>query len=98
MITFAITRIMRLTRYEQETINFNAGEQTATLYTRDPAVIRKVDALVIEFPGIFKCIGATDIDKTYEMPKSAVTYRKPRRLSLEQREAAKKRMNALNNH
>jgi hypothetical protein len=43
---------MKLSRYEQETvINFNAGEDTATLYTRDKAVMRKVDALVIEFPG-----------------------------------------------
>ena len=89
---------MKLTRYEQETIiNFNAGEQTATLYTRDPAVMRKVDALVIEYPDTYKCIGETDIDKTYEMPKSFVSYRKPRRLSEEQREAAKKRMNTINN-
>ena len=89
---------MRLTRYEKETIiNFNAGDQTATLYTRDPAIIRKIDALVIEYPDTYKCIGETDIDKTYEMPKSFVSYRKPRRLSDEQREAAKKRMNTLNN-
>ena len=89
---------MRLTRYEKETIiNFNAGDQTATLYTRDPAIIRKIDALVIKYPDTYKCIGETDIDKTYEMPKSFVSYRKPRRLSDEQREAAKKRMNTLNN-
>ena len=37
-----------LSKYEQETvINFNAGEQTATVYTRDKAVMRKLDALVI---------------------------------------------------
>lgn len=31
---------MKLSRYEQETIvNYNAGEQTATLYTRDKEVI-----------------------------------------------------------
>ena len=90
---------MKLTRYEQETIiNYNAGEKTATVYTRDPAVMRRIDSLVIEYPDTFKCIGETDIDKTYEMPKSAVTYRKPRRLSDEQREAAKKRMITLNNH
>ena len=88
---------MKLTRYEQETIiNFNAEEKTATLYTRDPAVMRKDDALVIDYPDIFKCIGETDIDKTYEMPKSAVTYRKPRRLSDKQREAAKSRARQLN--
>ena len=87
---------MRLSRQEQETIiNFNAGEQIATLYTRDPAVMRKVDALVIEYPDTFKCIGETDIDKTYEMPKSVVTYRKPRRLTEEQRAAARKRARAL---
>ena len=84
---------MKLTRYEQETIiNFNAEDKTATLYTRDPAVMRKVDTLVIDYPDIFKCIGETDIDKTYEMPKSVVTYRKPRRLSEEQREAARVRL------
>lgn len=33
---------MKLTRYEQETIvNYNVGEQTATLYIRDKAVMRK---------------------------------------------------------
>jgi hypothetical protein len=91
--------MMKMTRYEQETIiNFNAGEQIATLYTRDPAVMRKVDALVIEFPDVFKCIGKTDIDKTYEMPKSVVTYRKPRRLSQEQRKAARERMLKVSNN
>lgn len=88
---------MRITRYEQETIiNFNAGEQMATLYTRDPSIMRKVDALVIEFPDVFKCIGATDIDRTYEMPKSSVTYRKPRNISEAQRKAASERMQRLN--
>lgn len=89
---------MKMTRYEQETIiNFNAGEQTATLYTRDPAVMRRIDALVIEYPDMYKCIGETDIDKIYEMPKSAVTYRKPRRLSEEQREASRKRLKKVVN-
>ena len=52
-----------LTRYEQETIiNFNAGEQTATVYTRDRAVMRKLDRLVAEFPDTYKLTGQTDID------------------------------------
>lgn len=89
---------MKLTRYEQETIiNFSADDQIATIYTRDPAIMRKIDALVIEFPDIYKCIGETDIDKTYEMPKSFVSYRKPRRLTEEQREAARERVKCLNN-
>ena len=73
---------MKLTRYEQETIiNFIAEEKTTTLYTRAPAVIRKFDSLVTEYPDTFKRVGQTDIDKTYSMPKSCVSYRKPRRLS-----------------
>ena len=88
---------MKITRYEQETIiNFNAEEKNATLYTRDPAVMRKVDALVIEYPDTFKCIGETDIDKTYEMPKSAITYRKPRRISEAKREQAREAMKKIN--
>ena len=89
---------MKLTRYEQETIiNFNAEEKTATLYTRDPAVIRKLDSLVTEYPDTFRRVGETDIDKTYEMPKSAVTYRKPRRISEAKREQAREAMKKINN-
>ena len=84
---------MNLTKYEQETvINFNAGEQLATVYTRDRAVMRKLDALVIEFSDVYKLISETDIDKTYSMPKSFVSYRKPRRLSDERREYKRKQM------
>ena len=70
----------------------------ATVYTRDPAVMRKLDALVIEFPEVYRCIGYTDIDKTYEMPKSSVSYRKPRKLSEEQRAEARIRMQKINMH
>ena len=87
-----------LSKYEQETvINFNAGEQRAVVYTRDKAVMRKLDALVIAFPEVYKLVGETDIDKTYSMPKSCVSYRKPRKLSEEQRADARKRMDKLNN-
>ena len=85
-----------LSRQEQETIiNYNAAEQTATVYTRDKTVMRRLDALVIESPDHYRLIGETDSDKTYEMPKSFVSYRKPRRLSEEQREAARTRGKAL---
>ena len=75
-----------LSKYEQEKIiNFNAGEQTAIVYTRDKAVMRRIDALVIEFPDVYRLVSETDIDKTYSMPKSCVSYRKPRRLSEDER-------------
>ena len=89
---------MQFSRLEQETIiNFNAGEDTATLYTRDKAIMRKVDALVIEFPEVYRCIKATEYDKTYEMPKSFISYRKPRRLTEEQRERKRQLMKIQNN-
>ena len=86
-----------LSRYEQETIvNYNAGEQTATVYTRDRTVMRKLDTLAADFPDTYKLIGQTDIDKTYSMPKSYVTYRKPRKISDEQREQARRKMLEIN--
>jgi len=68
------------------------GEQTATLYTRDKAVMRKLDALVSEFPEVYHLMGETGMDKTYSFPKSYVSYRKPRKLSTEQRINARERL------
>lgn len=63
----------RLSKYEQETIiNFNAGKSDAVVFTRDKAVIRKLDSLVNDFPEVYKCIGETDIDKIYSMTNSTV--------------------------
>ena len=88
---------MKLSRYEQETIvNYNAGEQTATLYTRDKAVMRKLDTLVADYPDTYKLTGQGDISKTYSFPKSYVSYRKPRAVSTEQREWARQMMIANN--
>ena len=70
--------------------------KTATLYTGDPAVMRNLDSLVTEYPDTFKRVGETDIDKTYEMLKSAVTYRKPRRISEAKREQAREAMKKIN--
>ena len=84
-----------LSKYEQETvINFNAGEQTAVVYTRDKAVMRKLDALVFAFPEVYKLVGETD--KTYSMPKSCVNYRKPRKLDDKYRELKRAQMKQYN--
>ena len=88
---------MKLTRYEQETIiNFNAEEEMATVYTRDPAVMKEMDTLVNDYPDIYRCTGVSDIDKTYEVPKTVVSYRKPRRITGAQRAAAQTRMKQIN--
>ena len=88
---------MKLSRYEQETIvNYNAGEKTATLYTRDKAVMRKLDTLAADFPDTYKLTGQDEVSKTYSFPKSYVSYRKPRKLSMEQRKQAQEQMNKIN--
>jgi hypothetical protein len=85
--------ITKLSRYEQETIvNYNAGEQTATLYTRDKAVMRKLDTLVADFPDTYSLIGQDEVSKTYSFPKSYISYRKSRAVSTEQRERARQMM------
>ena len=84
---------MKLTRYEQESIlNYNAGEQTATLYTRDKAVMRKLDTLVADFPDTYKLIRQDEVSKTYSFPKAYANYRKPRAVSTEQRERTRQMM------
>lgn len=88
---------MNLTKYEQETIvNYNAGEQTATVYTADKAVMRRFDSLVAEFPEVYRLVEQTEVSKTYSMPKTYVSYRKPRNISEAQREKARRKMEELN--
>ena len=88
---------MNLTKYEQETIiNYNAGEQMATVYTADKVVMRKIDALVTEYPDIYRVVNETDVGKEYSMPKAYVGYRKPRRINEEQRINARNKMIKLN--
>lgn len=88
---------MRLSKYEQETIiNFNVAESDAVVFTRDKAVIRKLDSLVNEFPEVYKCIGKTDIDKTYSMPKQYVSYRKPRKISEDVKKQRRELIKKLN--
>ncbi len=88
---------MKLSRYEQETVvNYNAGEQTATLYTRDKAVMRKLDTFVADYPDTYMLTGQDKASKTYSFPKTYVSYRKPRTVSTEQRERARQMMIAKN--
>lgn len=88
---------MKLSRYEQETIvNYNAGGLIATIYTRDRAVMRKLDALATDYPDIYKQRGHDEVSKTYSCPKAYVSYRKPRKLSDKQREQARQKMLEIN--
>ena len=79
-------------------VNCNVGEQTETVYMRDKSVMRKLDRLVVDYPDSYKLLSQTEIDKTYSMPKSYITYRKPRTVSNEQREQARQRMAKINSN
>ena len=60
-----------LIMYEMEmVVNYNAGEQTATVYTRDKSVMRRLDRLVADYPESYKLLNQTEIDKTYSMPNN----------------------------
>ena len=88
---------MRIPREEQETIiNFNAKDKIATVYTRNPTFMKQMDILVREYPNTFRCKSASEVDRVYEVPAASVTFRKPRKLSDEQRKTMKKRAEILN--
>ena len=87
---------MRITREEQETIiNFNAKDKIATVYTRDPTFMKQMDKLVSEYPDTFRYQYVSAVDRVYKVPAASVTFRKPRRLTNEQREAARKRIKSI---
>jgi hypothetical protein len=66
--------------------------EKVTLYTRNKAVMRKLDTLVADFPDTYSLIGQDEVSKTYSFPKSYISYRKPRTVSTEQRERARQMM------
>ena len=77
---------MKLTKYERETvIMFNDAEQEARIYTCSPAMLRKMDSMVKNCPGI-RVEKQDEVSKTYICPKRLVSVRKPPRLSEEQRQ------------
>lgn len=79
-----------LSRYEQESIiNFNAGDDTAELYTADPVWIRKLDKLLEANPEQFKLkdeqfYEGEVISKTYTLPKRFITIRSKERTYTEE--------------
>ena len=62
-------------------INFNADESEATVYTANPAWMRKMDKLCGEFPEVIRLKSWTEVSKTYVLPKKLVRIGKPRAMS-----------------
>lgn len=92
----------KLTRYEQEVVvNFNAEENEASLYSANPAWIRKMDKLVEEYPETFRMyrqekLYGKVISKSYKFPKDLITIRSKKReynLTDEQKKERAERLN-----
>lgn len=85
----------QLTKYEQETIfNYNQEEKTASCYTCDAALIRKLDRLCENNEAI-TVSREGDGWKEYTFPKSWLKVRPPRELSDEQRQKLSERMKSM---
>jgi hypothetical protein len=81
----------KLSFYEQETlISFNRKDKIAQVYTHEPRLIRRLQALSLKYPDTFR-LTDTDFECgfTYEMPKGLISIRAP--ISKEQRAAMRER-------
>ena len=84
---------MGLTRYEQETvIKFNAEEAYATVYTCEPAMLRKMNKLLAARPDAVTVDAEDEYSRTYRFSKRMIKIIAPRIYSDEQRTAARDRM------
>lgn len=82
-----------LTNYERETIiNFNEAEDTASVYTHNKALRRKLEKLAQERPGECRLIKASHGDQAveYYTPKAWIRINPTRQLSEVQRQALEK--------
>ncbi|MEE3344068.1 MAG: hypothetical protein VZS44_08265 [Bacilli bacterium] len=67
-----------LTRYEQETvINYNNEEQYATIYSRDPNVLRKLAKMKEKYPDAYEVIEEDKLSKTYKCSKKLIRFGNP---------------------
>ena len=83
---------MSLSLYEQETIiNFNEKEKTASVYTHNRALCRKLERLAEERPNECRLTKTSHDGKAvdYSIPKAWVKIKPPRVASEAQKEAAR---------
>lgn len=82
---------MQLTREERETVlRFDEASPTATVYTYNVSLMRRLGLLSRKFPSEFKLTQQDDTGAvTYEIPKKMISIRQP--VSEEQKQAARER-------
>ena len=85
------------TKLEMETIvNYNNAEKMAEVYTADPVVMRKLDALCEKYPEDYECYQRTEWDANYRFSKKLVSFRTPVHLTEEQKEQSRKNLAKAN--
>lgn len=84
---------MKLTRAEQETIiNFNEEEKTASVYTHNSSIRRRLDQLFKTRFDEMKLVRSSEDYAEYIVPKKWIKISPPKQMSDEFKEAARKRL------
>lgn len=85
---------MTLNNYERETIiNYNEGEKTASVYTHNKALRRRLDQIRKTRPEEVLIVRQDDDHSEYIVPKKWIKVSPPRQTSDEAKERARQRMN-----
>jgi hypothetical protein len=92
---------MGYTRIEQETtINYNAEEKAAEIYTADPSIMRKLKKLNGQYPDVYVCKELKEFQAKYMVPKKYIRFGKPpseARIEASRRNAENMRNNTFTN-
>lgn len=86
-----------LTRYEQETvINFNEGEERATIDTFNGRLIRRLESILKQYPEDVEVLRAPgEGGAAYSFPKSWIKINAPRVMSDEARNELRHRLSVI---
>lgn len=69
----------------ETTINFDDGDDTASIYTCNKALIKRLDGFCKKRPDLYKLIEKDPPSKTYTFPKKYISLRLPRILTDKQK-------------
>ena len=85
---------MKLSQYERETIiNYNEADKTASIYTHNAALRRRLDQLLKTRPDEIAVERTGDDYTEYVVPKKWIKVSPPKKVSEETKERARQRIN-----
>lgn len=80
-------------RSECETvIQYDLEERVATMFTRIPKDIKRLDTLCEKYQEDYKCIERSEFGNTYKFDRKYISIRTPRKMSEEQAKTMEERM------